>query len=113
MKLSKPLLYSFLAIGLLLPLNNLLAQFNDCSEIEVETSVTHTTDEKANGSIKLVFKNDYKLYNIHLLKSSDKDRLNVNSDVITNLEKGKYSIVITSKKSDSQLCPKFLELIVK
>lgn len=113
MKLSKPLLYSFLALSLLLPLNSSLAQFNICSEIEVEISVTHTIDEKANGSIKLVFKNDYKLYNIHLLKSSEKDRLYLNSDIIKNLERGKYSIVITSKKSDSQLCPKFLELIVK
>lgn len=113
MKLPKLFSYSILLIVLASPVNALWAISNDCVEINVEATVTNTTDGEANGSIKLTFKDDYKLYKIHVLRSAGKDKLNINTDLIGNLTKGKYSVVITSKDSDSRICPKFFELVVK
>lgn len=72
-------------------------QAKPCDEIEVSTSITHSTPGQANGEIELTFRKSEE-YTLFLFSGdSRKNQLEIKGDKVTGLEKGEYTLYVQNK----------------
>lgn len=97
-----------LFVGLIGSLNTVSGGFKDCTEIQVRSEITNTTNGQDNGSFTLHFENGSDEFEIYLVK--DKDKKKLKEGKAEGLAKGKYDVVVTGKTSDTKFCPKYIEV---
>jgi hypothetical protein len=78
--------------------NGYVTALPDCTEIEVEVQLVHTSKRKANGEILLVFKENQEQYTLFVFAGDSKDnQLGIKTNKVTELKKGEYNLYIQSK----------------
>lgn len=87
--------------------------FGQCNEIQVKTKVTNTTEGQSNGTIELeVSGNAGHDVSINLFGPRRNNRLDISGSIITDLEKGKYIVVVSGRKEGNNLCPVAINVII-
>jgi hypothetical protein len=82
-----------------------------CKELAAEAKVVKTTDGSDLASIEVDLKNHNSAnFKISLFGPERKNELDVQKTTFTNLVKGKYQIVIVSKREDDNYCPKTITI---
>lgn len=96
-----------LFVGTISSFNTVSGSFRDCTEIQVRSEITNTSNGLKNGAfvIHLEEKNAFEVY---LLKGRDKKKLKEGK--AEGLAKGKYAVVVTGKSDDTKYCPTYIEV---
>ena len=92
----------------MLSLNTISGNGMDCTEIQVRSEVTNTTNRLSNGAFALHFENQQEEFDVFLIQKGDMTKLK--DGKAEGLAKGKYAVVITGKTNDTKFCPKFIEV---
>lgn len=90
------------------------AAYCQCKSIKVEAKVSNTSGGVDNGVITLELnggmdKNDF---TISLFAPDKKNHLEVSEFVFNNLGKGKYLVVVSSKRERDNFCPKSINVTI-
>ena len=80
----------------------------DCTEIQVRTEITNTSNGLNNGSFVLQFEGQKDEFEVYLLKGRETKKLK--DGKAEGLAKGKYVVVVTGKTQDTKFCPKHIEV---
>jgi len=84
-----------------------------CKELAAEAKVVKATDGSDQASIEVELKDhNSNNFKFSLFGPNHKNELNVEKTTFTNLPKGKYLIVIASKREDDNLCPKSITVTI-
>src|SRR5688572_10266006 len=84
-----------LLAGLITSFNTVSGSFNDCTEIQVRSEVTNTTNGLKNGSVVLHFEGEKSEFEVYFFKGRSKEKLK--EWKAEGLAKGKYAVVVTGK----------------
>lgn len=85
---------------------------DDCAEMEVTVEITNTTNQEANGGIKVNVKNNIKVELNLIGKTSKDNKLKVRDTRISNLKPGKYQLFIVDVDTE-KFCTKRVEVIIE
>jgi hypothetical protein len=84
-----------------------------CKELAAEAKVVKATDGSDMASIEVDIKNQNSShFKLSLFGPERKNELDVQKTTFTNLSKGKYLIVIVSKREDDNYCPKSITVTI-
>ena len=84
-----------------------------CKELAAEAKVVKATDGSDLASIVVELKDhNSNNFRFNLFGPNHNNELNVEKTTFTNLAKGKYLIVIVSKREDDNLCPKSITVTI-
>ena len=84
-----------------------------CKELAAEAKVVKATDGSDQASIEVDLKNQNSShFRFSLFGPERKNELDVQKTTFTNLAKGKYLIVIVSKREDDNYCPKSITVTI-
>lgn len=100
MKIVKTVFSGFLIAAIFSCLNASAQAFQQQKECElnVETKVTNPDVGKRNGKIELTFKDTSRKYKVFLINAGENNAKRDQGNVIDNLSKGFYDIMITDDK---------------
>lgn len=103
LKILACLLFSF---GIM----NCIAQ---CKELDADAKIVKTVNESDKASIEVDLKSHNKgAFRLSLFGPHQKNELNVEKTTFDDLVKGKYLIVIVSKREEDNYCPKSITLTI-
>lgn len=97
-----------LLVGLMGSLNSVSGSVSDCTEIQVQSEITDTTNGLNNGAFVLHFEGDKSEFEVYLVKNKSKNKLK--DGKAEGLAKGTYVVVVTGKTDDTKFCPKYIEV---
>jgi hypothetical protein len=87
--------------------------FGQCKTIDAEAKVTDTQGGAKNGKIVLEIKTSRdNRFTINLFGPNGFRKIDLDTKEIENLTKGKYLIVIASKKEEDNYCPKSINVTI-
>ena len=97
-----------LFVGTISSFNTVSGSFSDCTEIQIRSEITNTTNGLKNGAFAVHFEGDKSEFEVYFVKG--KDTKKVKDGKVEGLGKGKYVVVVTGKTNDTKFCPKFVEV---
>ncbi len=84
-----------------------------CRELAAEAKVVKAPDGTDRASIEVDIKNQNSSnFKLSLFGPQRKNELDVHKTTFTNLEKGKYLIVIVSRREEDNYCPKSITVTI-
>jgi len=84
-----------------------------CKELAAEAKVVKAADGSEKASIEIDLKDHNEAnFKFSLFGPDQKNELNVEKTTFNDLAKGKYLIVIVSKKEDDNYCPKSITVTI-
>lgn len=84
-----------------------------CKELEAEAKVVKAFDGSDKSSIEIDLKNlNRSNFKFSLFGPNQNNELNVEKAIFTNLGKGRYLIVIVSKREEDNYCPKSITVTI-
>jgi hypothetical protein len=87
--------------------------YAQCKELAAEAKVVKATDGSDLASIEVDLKNHNSAnFKLSLFGPERKNELDVQKTTFTNLAKGKYLIVIVSRREDDNYCPKSITVTI-
>jgi len=89
-------------------MNTVSGTLRDCTDIQVRSEITNTTNGLKNGSFTLQFEGSRDEFEAYLIIKGNKKELK--GGKAEGLAKGKYDVVVTGKTDDTKFCPKFIEV---
>ena len=115
MSLLQVLCFTLLTV---LPFPDILESERDivtenCQEIKCSTIITDSRDGQSNGSIQVSFIDSRSLFKISIISADGKKDIDDSKSSMDSLKKGKYLVVVTGKKAESNFCPRYFELAIK
>src|SRR5688572_1938607 len=111
MNIPNLLSHSFLLllfVGSISSFTTVSGSLRDCTEIQVRSEITNTTNGLKNGAFAIQFESDKNEFDVYLITKGDKKKLK--DGKVEGLAKGKYGVVVTGKTNDTKFCPKYIEV---
>lgn len=97
-----------LFVGAISSFNTVSGSFKDCTEIQVRSEITNTTNGLKNGVIAIHFEGDKNEFEVYLIIKGGNKKL---KDMkLEGLAKGRYAVVVMGKSNDTKFCPKLIDI---